>query len=220
VVVKGRGMLVTFMDVDSGDDDDFNLWFDREHLAHRVSIPGFLEASRYVSQGSSPKYFSVYWTETFDVLTSTAYREALDNQTPWSLRNIGKFKGMGRVIAHVTAGSGEGRGGVLGVVRLRPDGETGPLREEISSTLAVPDDKPGLTTVHLIEGDPALSKSLTHPDATDPGAGDWYLLIEGTSVDAVEAAVHAHASHHLTVWNGTFNLMWNVSRRDLGLAAN
>lgn len=220
MVIKGRGMLVTFMDVDPTDDDDFNLWFDREHLAHRVSIPGFLEASRYVAEGTSPKYFSIYWTETFDVLTSPAYREALANQTPWSLRNIGKFKGMGRVIGHVTAGGGEGRGGVLGVVRLRPGGKADSLREEIASMLVVPADKPGLTALHLVEGDPGLSKSLTHPDASDPGAGDWYLLIEGTSMDAVAVAVSAYASHRFAVWNSTFNLMWNVSRRDLGLATS
>jgi hypothetical protein len=216
---KGKGMLVTFMDIDPGDDADFNLWFDREHLAHRVSIPGFLEASRYVSQNGSPRYFSTYFTESFDVLTSPAYKEALANQTEWSLRNIPKFKGMGRSIAHVTAASGEGRGGILGVVRIRPKGDAAKLRADISSAIQVPDDVAGLTTVHLIEGDPALSKSLTHPDAVDPGAGDWYILIEGTSQKAVDEAVRAHAKRDGTVWNGMFSLMWNVTRKDLGPAA-
>jgi hypothetical protein len=219
MAAKGKGMLVTFMDIDPGDDEDFNLWFDREHLAHRVSIPGFLEASRYVSQNGSPRYFSTYFTESFDVLTSPAYKEALAQQTEWSLRNIPKFKGMGRSIAHVTAASGEGRGGVLGVVRLRPKGDAAKLREAIASEIGVPEKEPGLTTVHLIESDPALSKSLTHPDAIDPGAGDWYILIEGTSTKAVDAAVRKHAERDGTVSKGMFNLMWNVSRKDLGLAA-
>lgn len=216
---KGKGMLVTFMDIDPEDDADFNLWFDREHLAHRVSIPGFLEASRYVTQNGSPRYFSTYFTETFDVLTSPAYKDAIANQTEWSLRNIPKFKGMGRAIAHVTAASGEGRGGILGVVRIRPKGDAAKLRADISSAIEVPADVAGLTTVHFIESDPALSKSLTHPDAVDPGAGDWYLLIEGTSQKAVDAAVRAHAKRDGTVWNGMFTLMWNVTRKDLGLAA-
>jgi hypothetical protein len=219
MVAKGKAMLVTFMDIDPADEDDFNLWFDREHLAHRVSIPGFLEASRYVATQGSPKYFSTYFTDEFDVLTSPAYKEALANQTPWSLRNIPKFKGMGRAIVHVTAASGDGRGGVLGVVRIRPKGDFAHLREEISSAIEIPQDVAGLTTIHLIESDPALSKSLTHPDAVDPGAADWYILIEGTSLKAVSAAVRTHAKRDGTVSTGTFNLMWNVTRRDLGLAA-
>lgn len=220
MAAKGKGMLVTFMDIDPGDDEDFNLWFDREHLAHRVSIPGFLEASRYVAQEGSPRYFSTYFTESFDVLTSPAYKEALANQTEWSLRTIPKFKGMGRAIVHVTAASGEGRGGVLGVVRVRPEGDAARLRAQISEAIAVPQNEAGLTTLYLIESDPALSKSLTHPDAIDPGAGDWYILIEGTSQRAVSAAVRKHAERDGTVSTGVFNLMWNVSRQDLGLAAN
>ena len=36
-------MLITSMDVDAADEEDFNIWYDREHLAERVAIDGFLE---------------------------------------------------------------------------------------------------------------------------------------------------------------------------------
>ena len=40
--------------------------------------------------------------------------------------------------------------------------------------------------MHLIESDPALSKPITDdPSAPNPGAGDWFVLIDGTDVDAV-----------------------------------
>ena len=41
----------------------------------------------------------------------------------------------------------------------------------------------GIISMHLIENDPALSKPLAPKSrATDPGAGDWYVLIDGTNI--------------------------------------
>ncbi|HYD32592.1 MAG TPA: hypothetical protein VEB64_17245 [Azospirillaceae bacterium] len=66
--LSGTGMLVNFMDVDPAEEYDFNRWYDKEHLAERVAIPGFLEARRYVAEEGSAKYLALYTTETFDVL--------------------------------------------------------------------------------------------------------------------------------------------------------
>ena len=79
--LAGKGMLLTSMDVDASDEREFNAWYDREHLEERVAIDGFLEARRYVAQAATPKYLSLYSTETFAVLDSPAYRTALANQT-------------------------------------------------------------------------------------------------------------------------------------------
>ncbi len=46
--------------------------------------------------------------------------------------------------------------------------------------------------MHLIESDPALSKPITDdPPAPNPGAGDWFVLIDATDVNAVSAAIAA-----------------------------
>ena len=43
--------------------------------------------------------------------------------------------------------------------------------------------------MHLIESDPALSKPITDdPSAPNPGAGDWFVLIDATDVGAVPPA--------------------------------
>src|SRR6195952_666734 len=100
--LAGKGMLLTSMDVDTADEPEFNRWYDREHLEERVAIDGFLEARRYVAHAASPKYLSLYSTETFDVLDSAAYRTALGNQTEWSHKNISRFRNMIRAVAHIT----------------------------------------------------------------------------------------------------------------------
>src|SRR6476660_495672 len=118
--LAGKGMLLTSMDIDPSDEAEFNRWYDREHLEERVAIDGFLEARRYVVHQGSPKYLSLYSTESFDVLDSPAYRNALANQTDRSRSNIARFKNMIRAVARVTVSRGQGRGAALGILRLRP----------------------------------------------------------------------------------------------------
>jgi hypothetical protein len=62
--IAGQGMLLTSMDIDPSDETDFNRWYDREHLEERVAIAGFIEARRYVAEQGSPKYLSLYSTNT------------------------------------------------------------------------------------------------------------------------------------------------------------
>src|SRR6478735_2013487 len=187
--MAGKGMLLTSMDIDAADDAEFNRWYDREHIEERVAIPGFLEARRYVAHDGKPKYLSLYSTATFDVLDSPAYRTALASQTAWSKANIARFKGMIRAVARITLSLGVGRGAALGIIRLRPSaGGAEKLRTAVRDQLD-PAKLDGIISMHLIESDPALSKPMTEdPDAPNPGAGDWFVLIDATEVNAVPAA--------------------------------
>ena len=134
--MAGTGMLMTSMDIDAAHEQEFNQWYDREHLAERVAIDGFLEARRYVAVNAAPKYLGLYSTATFDVLDSDAYRTALANQTAWSLANIGRFKNMLRSVARITVSRGQGRGAALGLVRIRPpEGDVDGLREALRALL-------------------------------------------------------------------------------------
>src|SRR5690349_23574203 len=126
--MAGKGMLLTSMDIDAAHEAEFNRWYDREHLEERVAIDGFLEARRYVAHDGKPKYLSLYSTASFEVLDSPAYRTALANQTDWSKANIARFKNMIRAVARITFSRGVGRGGALGIVRLRPNGGEDKLR--------------------------------------------------------------------------------------------
>src|SRR3981189_1910142 len=188
--LAGKGMLLTSMDIDASDEAEFNRWYDREHLLERVAIEGFLESRRYVAHEASPKYLSLYSTESFDVLDSLAYRTALASQTDWSKANIARFKNMIRAVARVTISRGAGRGAALGILRLRPAGSSADTLRETRRDRADPNGIDGIISMHLIESDPILSKPLTdNPSASDPGAGDWFVLIDGTNVNAIEGAI-------------------------------
>jgi hypothetical protein len=220
--LAGKGMLLTSMDIDAAHEAEFNRWYDREHLLERVAIDGFLEARRYVAHSASPKYLSLYSTATFDVLDGPAYRTALANQTDWSKANIARFKNMIRAVARITISRGAGRGAALGILRLRPaSGSADQLREALRDRLD-PNELNGIISMHLMESDPVLSKPLTdNPSASDPGAGDWFVLTDGTNAKAIDAAVAvrfndiARANSAETISTGIYNLMWDLPKSDI-----
>src|ERR1700686_2771728 len=159
--LAGKAMLRPWMALDPPDEAEFNRWYDREHLLERVAIDGFLEARRYIAHQGSPKYLCLYSTRTFDVLDSPAYRAALTNPTDWSKTNLARFKNMIRTIARITISRGQGRGAALGIVRLRPRaGDKDKLRTALRDRLD-PEKLDGIISLHLIEGDPALSRPVT-----------------------------------------------------------
>ena len=222
--MAGKGMLLTSMDIDPSDEADFNRWYDREHLLERVAIEGFLEARRYVAHQGSPKYLCLYSTATFEVLDSPTYRRALMNQTDWSKKNLARFKNMIRAVARITISRGQGRGAALGIIRLRPAaGSADKLRATLRDKLD-PEKLDGILSMHLIENDPVLSKPLTDdPPVSDPGAGDWFVLIDATDVNAVAAAIAARFGG-LTVFEngiqvsaGSYNLRWDLAKSDIAL---
>ena len=225
--LTGRAMLVNFMNVDAGDEADFNRWYDTEHLAERVAIPGFLEARRYVAEDAKQRYLGIYTTETLDVLDSPAYRERLAAQTPWSLTNIARFRDATRACARVVASRGVGRGAALGFVRLRPTGEAaGATRDEgegpggeIAARLGRVLECDGVLSVHVLASDPDLSRPLTEDPRAAAGARDWYVLIDATGQEALEQAEAALEPAGVAgaelVSTGRYRLMWDLERAEL-----
>jgi hypothetical protein len=219
--LAGKGMLLTSMDIDAPDEAEFNRWYDREHLEERVAIDGFLEARRYVAHQGSPKYLCLYSVRTFDVLDSPAYHTALKNPTEWSKTTLARFKNMIRAVARITISRGQGRGAALGIARLRPpaDGRD-KLRAALREALD-PGTLDGIISMHLIESDPVLSRPITEdPPVADPGAGDWFVLIDGTDVNAVAAVLTARVAHNAAfksavISTGLYNLMWDLAKTDL-----
>jgi hypothetical protein len=211
------------MDIDAADEAEFNRWYDFEHLEERVAIEGFLEARRYVAHRASPKYLCLYSTRTIEVLDSPAYRARLANPTEGSKKNMARFKNMMRTVARITHSRGNGRGAVLGIVRLRPQAASqAALRAEVKAK-PDPTELDGIISMHLIESDPALSGPTNEiPSVAGAGGGDWFVLIEGTSASAVSVAMATHfgagPAHAAQVSSGIYDLMWDLAKSDIAHA--
>jgi hypothetical protein len=220
--LAGKGMLLTSMDIDPEDEEDFNRWYDREHLEERVAIDGFLEARRYLAHQGSPKYLFLYSTTTLEVLDSPAYRARLANPTDWSKKTMARFKNMIRAVASITVSRGTGRGAVLGIIRLRPlPGSEDTFRVELALKLD-PTGLDGIMSMHLIEGNAALSGPTAELPAA-AGASDWFVLIDGTSVSAVSALMSTRFESFTApmqatpISRGIYNLMWDLAKSDIAL---
>lgn len=119
-MVNAGGILAIWHDVASEHWQDTIAWYDREHHAERVNIPGFLSARRYVAVDAAPRLFIRYETESVDVLSSDAYLERVNNPTPWSLAGQRTIINNTRTVCHVTARAGRAEGGFALSLRLTP----------------------------------------------------------------------------------------------------
>jgi hypothetical protein len=90
--VSHRGLLLTVTEPAPLMEEEFNAWYDEEHLAERLAIPGFRSALRWaadVPRGRG-KYLATYELDSLAVLSSAAYLRRFENPTPWSKRCLGK----------------------------------------------------------------------------------------------------------------------------------
>ena len=218
--LSGQGMLITLMDADPAEEADFNRWYDREHIIERTAIPGFLESRRYVAVDGSPKYVNFYTTQNIAVLASAPYRAKLDNPTPWTAHHSPRFRNSTRVVARVAASKGQGRGGALALVRVRPPAsEREALRNGILSHFDSVIATDGVISAHLIEADAALSNPKADGTAR-VAAGDWYVAVEGTDLDAVRMAAEprfgaAPGAPGDLISFGTYRLLWDLAKAEL-----
>ncbi len=74
---RGSGLLLVMIDVDPAHEEEFNRWYDEEHLPERLQCEGFLSGRRYLSVEGEPKYLAIYELEDPEVLDREAYRRLL-----------------------------------------------------------------------------------------------------------------------------------------------
>ena len=120
------GILAIFNDCRAGREDEFNAWFQGEHLEERLAVPGFLFGRRHQAISGSAGYFNFYLVESPDVLTSKPYLERLDNPTPMTKRIMSEvFLNMNRTVCRRTIRRGSFRGAFAVTARFNetPDVE-------------------------------------------------------------------------------------------------
>ena len=65
---RGTGLLMVWADIDPEHEAEYNRWYDEEHIAHLLAVPGFLSAGRYEALKGGPKYLALYELEAPEVL--------------------------------------------------------------------------------------------------------------------------------------------------------
>ena len=94
---KGTGLMMVWADVPADKEDEFNRWYNEEHLAELLALPGFLSAARYVGVSGGPKYLACYELEGPEALETAEYRRHGENPTEWSKRMSPRVIGTAHV---------------------------------------------------------------------------------------------------------------------------
>jgi hypothetical protein len=96
---QAGGLLLNAMNVAPEAEEDFNAWYDQEHLPALAAVPGTLAARRFRSdEGASGthRYVAIYHLESPQVVRSAAWTSAVN--TPWSARIRPQFRDRIRVL--------------------------------------------------------------------------------------------------------------------------
>lgn len=113
-----RAHLLIANDVAAEAEDEFNRWYENQHLDERLGVPGFLNARRYLAQAASSKYVACYEAQSTEVFTSAAYRARLAEPTEWTQRVMPAFRRMHRTVMREAFRSVRGLGALLDLIVL------------------------------------------------------------------------------------------------------
>ena len=154
-MAKQKGFLMAMMEPPPTMEEEFNDWYDTEHIPDRASIPGFETARRFVCVHGWPKYVSMYDLEEKAVLDSAAYRAvAWDRFSAWSKRILprvrGQYRGSGDQVWPGNAVTGNM--GALTLIRFRsaPDSE---MKAILDGVLANFEKRQETTQIRLLRSD-------------------------------------------------------------------
>lgn len=85
------GLLQAMMNVPEQYEEEFNAWYDTEHVPQRRRAPGFLAARRWVAHRADFKYLAHYDLDSPAAVETEVYRQMSGKfNTPWTKR-IGRL---------------------------------------------------------------------------------------------------------------------------------
>jgi hypothetical protein len=85
-MIEQQGLLLVMMDIDPDREEEFNRWYNEEHVQERLAIAGFQRARRYRIVQGSPKYLALYDVANPEVFSSPEYLQYYSGsgETEWT----------------------------------------------------------------------------------------------------------------------------------------
>jgi len=189
-----QGLLAVWHGVEAGFEPAFDDWYDRQHHAERVGIPGFARARRYVNLGAGPRYLCRYDVADAAVLASAPYLAALKQPTDWTRTLMPRYRNPTRAVFRFVAGAGDAEGGLLVTLRIAGDG-SGAEAAFAAHGIAALASAPGVLRVEAWTADVAASTLRTEETRLRGGADaivGHAILVEGSDIDRLGDAVARH----------------------------
>ena len=90
-MAEAKGLVTVWLNVAPSDEQELNDWYDREHLAQVIALPGFVRARRYSVDDAPLKYLAWYETTDASVEPGPDFQRLLSAPTAWSQRMRGVY---------------------------------------------------------------------------------------------------------------------------------
>jgi hypothetical protein len=186
-VLAGEAVAAIWNGIAPEGRDQFYDWHINEHIPERVGIPGFRRGRRYIAvdADTQPEFFTLYETDSMQVLQGTDYTNRLNDPTPWTKGTTAWFRDTARALARVLVSHGPGAGGVILTIRFDCDDQhIAAIRALICDAVQAA----RVTGAHLCQSDTAASalRTAESRDRTDIQAPpNCFTMIEATDTEAL-----------------------------------
>ena len=94
-MADATALVTVWLHVAPEREEEFNAWYNTEHINQMIGLPGVVGARRYVCEEQKPKYLAWYDVADEHFEPGPAFQEIVANPTPWS-RRIRKHYGDDR----------------------------------------------------------------------------------------------------------------------------
>ena len=172
-------------------------WHSREHMVGRVAIPGYQRGRRYLAVEAERDFLVLYEVDDLAVVTGPGYLAKANQPSPLTQRTTQFVKNAVRGLAVVRASFGIGTGGYALTLRFDPraGGESALAGYLTGDALPRAAERPDITGAHFLVTDKAASSIVpTERQGRATDIPNWIVLLEGVSLDAVNAACKTHLS--------------------------
>lgn len=184
----GKAALAMWWDVSDEVRQEWEHWHAHEHFPERLSIPGFMRASRWTDVSGGEGFFVMYELEDHAVLASAPYVARLNAPTPWSTKMMPLHRNMVRTQCQVV----HSHGGVTTrhalTVRCSPaEGQAEALQRHLEAMAQSVSQRPGIVGMHVLRHEaPAMAATTEQKIRGNADrAADWIIVVSGYDFDAL-----------------------------------
>ena len=196
-MLLGQAVMINWSDVAAENRPAYYAWHNREHMPGAVALKGFNRGRRYLAARAERSFLMLYEIADISVLVGEEYMTKVENPSPLTRRTTPYIKNSIRGLTRVKCSLGYAIGGHALTLRFDPrdGGEDELERYLIDEALPRIAERVDIVGAHLCVTDKPVSSVVTVERRGRPTiVPNWIVLIEGTSLEAVDSACDAQLS--------------------------
>ncbi len=206
-MLLGLGVMINWNNVVPENRPAYDAWHCHEHMAGRLTIPGFLRGRRYIAAVPDQvrSFLTMYEVENLEVLTSDAYFAKANSPSPLTQRTSPVVRDAVRGLSRVRASLGPAMGGMALTLRFDPQRGSEAALEKFLTQEALPQiaQRVDIAGVHLMVADKAASAVVPVERHNRPTQiPNWIVMIEGFTLAAIHNAGKTVLPDSVLVANG------------------